>query len=568
MRNRFLRSFAVAMFAFGFICLVGWLMSERRRRSAEAVYNDGAEMEHVVVATAGRVPAGYVDASIPHDGAFARQVADGISISVVTQIGQPVPSVEVWESVGNLAGPVRIGTTDSLGVFSCPISGSHRQLRFSHPDYLTATLSLDSRSRDAQLLVLDRPATILGNVVSLRTGQAVSDVWVLAFRDGHPPSKRDVYAALQSGKRPEHVGFSCVRADEFGNFELGQLQPGVPYTLAAGGGGCVAPTRISGVYAADPSVRVAVDDLFGITIRYRDANTSARIEQAAYLWEHPGPMWTAPSSIFEGIPTDTLEAILAGLDLEQTTRQAGPEFVVIGTAPKGMEEPGPIEFTGKMVGYGAIHMPLRLRPFRKRPPVHEIELEPKLGPRSHVRVHLSGRMRNGASAIEGRVYDIGFVRFRSIDGNSIPDMRWPVRALDSEPIVIREVPCGTYEVLLSMPSGHRRVDPAEGAQVLVSENGLDLHFDLGSLCTAQIVVSSAQEGEFSGEVVVRVLTESGGRQSTKHIVFKGPPYYIDGLLPGRCGFKLERPFDSGPTRFHDLNSEQDEQGLVSIVFVE
>jgi hypothetical protein len=556
--------FVVATAALVVFVLLCWRLFPRVERTRLHV-DAAAHSTDSVARAIGTEPRTALDDSINRVPALSE--APSLLISVLSEQRAQVPGVAISEYDTATREHTSVGVTDRNGQWMCPSIGHPRVLLLSHPTYLSARIDVASAETGIRSVTLSMGARIEGVVINGSRQLGYSKAWVLAYPDRRPPSKIEVFERISRGFVAAVGEFALTRSNENGEFIVGPLVPGLSYSLIAGGNGCITPSPMQGILAGARDVHVDADDLFGVCVQYRDAKTTLPIVDRAYLWDHPGPMWSANADILTGIPTDTLQAIIAGLKPSQTSRQPGPEFVLLATPPKGADRPASARFFGSMIGYSAIDTMIQALPFGTELAIHVIELEPLILECGPVLVSLVGGFRSVEARLDRRVYDIGSIRFRTTVSDALQEFRWPLRELTTDTIFIPCVPCGRYDVSLSFNSGPRGVRADEGAQIEVSEAGCALHFQLGALSACNLLVHRNGK-EYTGEVVVRVLSQAGGHTISNHFVFTGPPYLIDGLLPAEYGFKLERPFDSGPTRYHNLATEQDETGTASIVFVD
>lgn len=378
--------------------------------------------------------------------------------------------------------------------------------------------------------ILAPPArgSIRGVVVNADGNPVPTHPAVLAFPAGHPPRKRAVFEALNGW----NDSVLLTRADERGEFTLSDLEPGGSYELLVGGGGVALTTPVT----APPDSRVVlrVTPVFGarIGILGWPASRSA-------LWQPPGPEWTwDPAAVAaSGVPTDSLTAVLVGLEPSETLRAPSNPMPMLFLAESEAEAVGPIHLRGTPAGYAPLDERVSIPRLTEAIQEVWIEARPRAAGWGSLRVErrMPLTLTSGVER-QGRIGKVWFVAAEATFEYAFLD--W-----SSEPLHIGSVPFGTYSIALSTESGYVHY-PAREAFVDLRPGVEEarVSFDLRSSCEVEFSVRRRGGVDLEGECAIEVSQELEGDVFSSCATFARPPYVVQGLVPGRYGFTLKSPF--------------------------
>ncbi len=455
-----------------------------------------------------------------------------------------MPSCKVWllrgegvalaEAATDLEGAVEIRAASQSTTMG---------LVAKHPDFLPLQTTIPYEAgRLAREFVLLRGGRVAGFVVG-GDGEIVrTEPWVIAHLKGHPPSKADLHQAMVGF--PNRVNLAV--ADTSGRFVVDGLPPGEEVSLLAAGGGVVSSGPHSCPVGSE-DVKLVAEALFGLRVRFAGLS-----EGPVPLWSSPGPRWywDPGESKATGIETDSLAAVLLGLELHETTWRCWNPLTLLFRGPVGVDSIGPIEFQGQIAGYDPIVLQLRAPIAREGIETFLVEPIATAAGWGDVKVSLRGLLPPNGPAPD-RVAPLGVLGLRSLESGAVFDC--PLLEL-AESSVVERVPYGLYEATISTESGYYQY-PAVETAVSVTAAGGRVSFDMSRSCEVEIFVGRQGQPLFEGEVVVEVGLSTAEGEVESYTTIRRAPYVIQGLAPGRYAFRIQKPFFNGEAVTLDLAPE-------------
>lgn len=443
---------------------------------------------------------------------------------------QPIGEAEVWLWDVDEE-PQSIGTTDPAGVIS--VAGYSGSMVITHPNYERTLLSERSKGAEETVVLLSPGGVIRGRLLHDQDDLIGTRPLVLAYPDSAPPSKSRVTAALH-GLDPT---FHLARTDETGFFEIRGLRRGQRFTLAAAGGGWVMPTRRQGVPADTLTLELSLERLYGALVVLRGSDGQA-VRTSAQLWALPGPQWNWEDLGAHGVGTDSLEGALLGLPSELASRSYSDEYLFLFWSEQRPvpEQLGPIRFTGHLAGYEPCSADVWLEPLADQVESVQIELVPTVSTWASVEVNLVGQQSTqiGGSIAGG----IGHLVLKELESGLL--VTNVLENLNPGALVFDGVPEGDYHVYLTTKYGYFNSADAEGP-LLLQVRGSDrikVSLDLSSLSSITFDVK-AGDRDYTGAFAVEV--QGRDRLGSAFAHFDGPPYFLQGLMPGDYRFTPYTP---------------------------
>lgn len=438
-----------------------------------------------------------------------------------------------------LSSPFSIGQSDERGSFRLFLTDPSAPLSFraEHPDTFPLDVRLAPPFPPERSCVLQPRARIRGVIVDVLGNPVPTRPRVLAYPEDQPPSTREVFAASQG----KPVSLFLSRANEKGEFTLTNLEPETSYELLVGGGGVAnaSPHRT----VSDSDVVVRVSSVFGARVGIQAWSGSRTA-----LWESPGPTWSWHREFVgaSGFTAESLTAALLGLDPSETLRGPSNPMPMLFLAESSAGEVGPIHLRGTPAGYEALEVELFLPRFVDT--IRDVWIETTPRAAGWGRLRIDRRMPDSFTAGVGRRFRVGEVQLVA------PGAVFESAFLDwsSDPLDVGPVPYGTYSVALDMEVGYAH-HPAHEARVEIGP-GTDARvtIDLSASCEVGFGVWLRGSNEAMGECSIEVSHELGGQMVTSFADFSRPPYVVQGLVPGRYGFTIHRPFHDPAPLWLDL----------------
>lgn len=473
----------------------------------------------------------------------------GLVLHFQDEYGSPVPGVDVWirsgSAVGHVgskaddSGQVRVPQSDLLG----PVV-----LLAKHPRFQPLETLLEQTGPTDKILVLLGKAHISGVVLDPGGRPVSSQPFVLAYLDGHPPSKQQALDALKG--HPSSL--SLVPALSSGEFTLDGLRPNAMYTLIAAGGGVAVTKPSPSVPANTENAVLQVEGLFGLRLKFGELARSG--DDSPTLWHPPGLRWYWDPKIIgaTGIGTDSLSALLLGADLRDSTRIPGSSLTLLFTAAPGLDSVGPIDIQGTVAGYEPIDRELWIPRLKESIPDLWLELVPVATGWGSVSVRFLGVLEGTIGEVH-RVRPLGSISFRSLDGQ----IAFTHAFNKFEPLALKNLPFGDYFVSLSTESGysaHPTTQP-DGIELGPTSDRAEIFFDMSQSCEVELFAAMRDGSTFDGELNIEVGQEVDGKVFNSFVAFLRPPYVVQGLIPGRYRFTIYKPFHDEEPLWVDLASD-------------
>lgn len=480
--------------------------------------------------------------------------------------GVPVASVGLWlRPEGSWTPPIIESRSDHSGVIEVAQPRTRSVACTDHPEYLTSEFRIELGESGDQTISLSPALHICGRVVTKMREPVSTQPSVLAFPESHPPTKQELFQALHSKAVPT-AGYYRTTADADGFFDLGSVAPDRRYTLMGGGNGWVTVDPMNNVDAGSTGIELISDPLFGIDLELREEG-GGPVRTNAGLWEAPGPRWFWDSSLARGLGTDSLQAVLAGLDPIQTMRNPSTRMVLLFVALSGSRV-GPISFEGTLLGYAPCRSELWADPVTHSIPHQTLEMSARASGWGNLLVEFSGLRTLPVAHEDTRVQEIGFLLLQATESSRT--FQFKLHDLTNRLLRIEGVPLGAYAVGLHTSGGYLNFAPREGrTPITILDRDTTVHFDLADACEVEIRIRCKDGKEYSGAVAVEVSRElQDGQTHSSFVNFTSSPFVIRGLLPASYGFTVYGPYYSGQPKQVDLRTEMDEARRVYVVFDE
>lgn len=551
--NRYLTPFLVLTGMLGILCwLIFGLGDERLAEPFVSPDVDAPKTENGGIRSADQP-------WLVSEGDVVHRVAETETSALMVVIfsndrGVVIPSVDVTLSLLNEATPLGQFKSSELGEIRVRVPRQDQAVALlaHHPEYQPLEVLLEPPLAPQNTILLRPWAHISGVVVGSDGLPVTTQPSVLVHSQSRPPTKQEVRESIRGVGSPR---LKLERATEEGEFDIGGLKPGDTCTLLVGGGG-VATTKPVTAVTGEEGVVLPVDAVFGLRLGIEGAPQG---EPA--LWHSPGPTWSWDQSLIgaTGVNTDSLVAILLGLELQETSMTPSNPLVLLFTGSNQWTEMGPVAFWGQPAGYGPIEERIWIPRVVAEIPERNLECTSTARAWGDMTVVFQGLPRDGWTPTE-RIGIHGKIFLRSHGGDlsfDYPFLDWSRGELE-----IRRVPAGAYEAAISTQSGYAHYPAKDRAIEVGPEHAATVTFDLSLACEVELGAVLRTGETVDGELVVSVAQEAGSwRSSSAH--FTGPPYLVQGLIPGRYRFTIYKPFyDPQPIEL-ELRAEE---RLVSAVF--
>jgi hypothetical protein len=488
-----------------------------------------------------------------------------LTIRILEEPDVPLPGARAWISDREGSPAVPAGPSGEDGTIQIGIPTRDLHLVVEAELHCPVDGEVERGETATRTFVLPGTGSIRGRLVDADGSGVLRPAWVLAYLDGRPPPKWQVRDSMSAEIKNPPRPFRLTRAEPDGTFEVAGLAVHGDYSIVVGGAGYVTEKPVRGVACGSEGVDVQVDHSYGLKIGLQLA-AGGRVDDAR-LWAAPGLQWFWDPVSASGLGTDSLEALLLGLQIDQTLRRPGAEVVLLFCSDSPEQKVGPIRFEGTLMGYSPIEVTLWAKPFDTDLPSETINLESTVGERGELRIRFDG-LATEPLGWDTRIQNVGAILMRPTTEGAIP-FTVDLKQLDAEEKVLRGIPYGVYSMEFFTQLGYQRYPPAEGPLVSIGEFETTIHFDLQDACEAQLLVSTTSDDRYAGELAVEISqNQSDGVQQSVFVSFSGPPYVIGGLLPTVYGFTLYRPFMSGQARSVDLADHLDAARRAKVVFVE
>lgn len=489
----------------------------------------------------------------------------GPRVRTVDGAGAPIAAAELWcRTDGDTSDWKSLGPSDERGFLELSFDERPQSILARANGYSSARIRLPAAFSGVEELHLERGSRWRGRIVYADGSAVPTHPRVLLYPTGQAPTKSEVAAALGSGatSRPR---FQTRPASDLGEFEFDGLERGRSYSLLVAGGGVVLPVPRAEVVSGDLAGPIVVDRAYGCRVALRESGgRSLRTDER--LWQSPGPQWFWDPEQATGVPTDSLAAVLAGIPVSETTRNASAALLFLFSKAGDAVDVGPIQFRGLLLGYAHREASIRVPRLEGELTTTFVELEPVATAWGRVRAHFEGAPARPELERDTRVQELGYLAFTSTDIDGF--VQYKLTEVPRGDVVIDGFPCGLFSVGFFTHQGFLNFPPTgTSGSVLVSEGEQRIEFDLRSWRDLQVHALATDGSESEGEATVevsRVLAD--GSSHSSFYTFVQSPYVIPGLIPDAYGVKLYKPFASGAFQDVDLRTEPNELGRAHIVF--
>lgn len=375
---------------------------------------------------------------------------------------------------------------------------------------------------------------VLRGVVEWEDGTVVGEGWyVLGWPAGAGwPDRAAVERVLSEGSRAD---LRIAITDPDGAFEVEGVPPDHPWRLVAIGPGGWSERPWAGVWSPLP-VRLEVAAVYALRVRVTD-------EQGDPPRSAP---WNAMGALVHWSERDDLESLGGGPDAWQRAfldpawtdgldeRNDRYSALLLYRGPPGRERTGPVQVTVNVPGY---------TPASPR----ECWLRPVGGPAVEETIVVSERSRCwGALEVrfegsrlapeDGSGSTAGELAEGELHLTNLETEEFWIRVIErfpKTPLVLDGLPCGNYQVVLSVGRGTRR--NVSRMAVVADGEIRTVEFDVQPTGTVQVELRTAGGSPFSGAVQLLLLDERGHGDL---VPLEHPPYTLVGCLPGVYRLRL------------------------------
>lgn len=565
--NKFVRNSVVVISIVA--VMVGWsiwhdrIIGEQPFVSAKAVAESNEPQLPIANVADGR---SATSLAVPEDGLPSPALED-LVLRFVTTADAVVEGVFVWtQGSEELTDWRYVGTSDASGCLHLSTDDHGLSIVAQHSKYIAATAQVAPGETGSKTIVMADGVRVSGRVVTT-TGAAITGMpWVLLFPTSRPPTKADVALAV-SGTSLPYSGVHLTRADERGYFEIVGIESDVEMSGVVGGGGNISPTVQKGLRARSGEFELIANPMFAVNIQLRD-RTGVPLRSNKALWKVPGPQWTFPAGEFKAIGADCLQAVLAGLSVEQTLRQASGNMVIMLTSTSDAARIGPISFQGTPAGYSPCNQSVWAERVTDKIPVALVELEATTNQWGSLTVTFEGLPMRRDLRTSTRVQELGFLEFDG--GSAESSWQYKLFTLPSEPLRLDNVPAGVYRVKLYTAQSYVRFSSTPDT-IVVSETEVAAraNFDMRQSCAVEVRIVDRDGKDCLGAATIELSRDRSSGYHSTFFVFSRAPYMFEGLLPEKYGFTLHQPFgaDDEP-RWIDIASSVDDSRQGSVEFIQ
>lgn len=461
---------------------------------------------------------------------------DVVVLRVEDRFGRPISAVHVALRAA-LSTDVLVDETGESG----EIRVDRLRLRDSvevtaeHPDYVPFRRVLVPPVDDTTRITLVPWGRIAGLVVDSNGAPVGTKPLVLAHLVSQPPGKQQVLDAIRAHRKGVPVKELVVtEANEHGEFSLERLVTGSSYSLLCGGGGVALLQPMVVSPDSEPLV-VQVEALFGARLSVEGVPPGA-----AVLWEIPEPawFWDPDGTRASGFETDSLTAILVGLEVQETVRAPALPLPLLFFGPPELEAVGPIRFQGTPAGYSPIATNLTLPRITGTIPSATLDSAPVVPAWGKISVRFLGVQQNEDVERLGR---LGRILLSSAETGSVlekPFTTWSPGAAE-----VGGVPFGRYAASISTEAGYTNYPSVERwIDVDSSSDTETVSFDLIQECQVEVAAVRRSGELVEGELLIEVAQSAQDDWFSSFVGFRRSPYVVQGLVPGQYQFAIYKPF--------------------------
>lgn len=191
---------------------------------------------------------------------------------------------------------------------------------------------------------------------------------------------------------------------------------------------------------------------------------------------------------------------------------------------------GPLQFHAKAPGYESQQVELEVPRTTNGLQAKRIYMEPDPAPRGSLFIEVIGWRAsaegNGPRAAQGAA---GTLKLRNTDtGKSTSCM---IRFASSEPIVLADVPFGSYSATLIPRDALARLNPLAAEDIVISATPATVIFDARELGTLKIELDDGVAELVAGRAMFNVWPQSS-QLLNSFTAFLSPPYMLEQVTPG------------------------------------
>lgn len=488
-------------------------------------------------------------AALPHDRAAppSPSAAAGDPCTVILLVGGDAPLAGAELLLQTEGGAERLGASDAGGTLTLPwrtLAG--RTVVARSVGHAPRAYAFGDEFEELAVLELRPAGQIAGRLVFADGRPVGPGVRVIAWDTEEQLAASELVRRTLGGD----VSVALAETDAGGEFELGELDPGRLYALAAGGGGLLTPEPAYALQVGGPPLELVVESLHGALVRLVDAGEGgpARLargvlpELERYHLDHLGARRIAAGGL------------AATLAWPETAWHAEPwERILLFAAPRPEERLGPIRFEAAYAGYAPLSVALEAEPVSGELPVVVVELTSQARRRGMIRVILVGDLLGYSSPAAPR-QALGELELIPVPGGGAPaePQRFSLGELRSaREQIFHGVPAGLYRPRVTFRNGSFTWPPA-GAGPVELEVGIEpatLEIDVAGLGAIELELRNADGSLYAGSVELTlgegpppahslgapVLLHGGSLQYVRH------PFRITGLVSGEYTVLLRRP---------------------------